>query len=71
MDKSDVNAYMKRWEAVAEIERRELASTSLAEKWRQLGVIKRRAVRLGVARTNNDEEMKIFLLWATLKVDYA
>lgn len=61
---------MKRWEAVAEIEQAELQSTSLVEKWWQLGAIKRRATRLGIVQENSTEEMEIFLLWAKLKVDY-
>jgi PIN domain nuclease of toxin-antitoxin system len=71
MDKSDVRAYAARWEAIAKIERKELQATTLAEKWRQLNAIKRRAARLGITRENNDGEMEIFLLWARLKVDYA
>ena len=62
---------MKRWEAVAQIERRELQSTSLVEKWWQLDAIKQRATRLGIVQENSAEEMEIFLLWAKLKVDYA
>ncbi len=71
MNKSDVRAYVKRWEAVAEIEQRELQETSVAEKWWQLDAIKQRAARLGITQENGAEEMEIFLLWAKLKVDYA
>ena len=71
MDKSDVRAYIARWEAVAKIERKERQAASLAEKWRQLNAIKRRAARLGITRENSDGEREIFLLWARLKADYA
>ena len=71
MNKSDVRAYVKRWEAVAEIERRELQAMSLTEKWWQLDAIKQRATRLGITQENGEEEMVIFLLWAKLKVNYA
>ena len=71
MDKSEVRAYVTRWETVAKIEQKELQAATPAEKWRQLNAIKRRAARLGITRENSDGEMAIFLLWARLKADYA
>jgi hypothetical protein len=67
MKASDAKAYVQRWAAIAEIERREQQSTSVAENWRQLNAIMRRASRLGIAREHDDGEMELFLLWARLR----
>lgn len=70
MKSSDAIAYVKRWEAVAEIERQEMQAASLAENWRRLNRIKRRAARLGIIRKSDDGEMELFLLWAKLRRQY-
>jgi hypothetical protein len=70
MDASDARAYVNRWNAVAEIERKELLSASITEKWRRLNAIKQRAARLGITRGNDDGEMEIFLLWASLRMKH-
>lgn len=70
MDASEAKAYTQRWVAVAEIEQQELQSYSIAENWRQLNAIRRRASRLGITRGNDDGEMEVFLLWARLRAQY-
>ncbi len=70
MEALDAQAYKKRWQAVAEIKQKELQLTTPAENWRKLNAIKQRAIRLGIARENDDGEMAIFLLWARLKSEY-
>jgi hypothetical protein len=67
MEASDVRAYVERWADVAEIKQKELQSASPAENWRRLNALKQRATRLGIARQNDDGEMEIFLLWASIK----
>jgi hypothetical protein len=71
METSDAKAYVQRWTAVAEIERQEQSSATIADKWRQLNAIKRTASRLGIQRRDDDGEMEIFLLWARLRAEYA
>lgn len=70
MDASEAKAYTQRWVAVAEIEQQELQAYSIAENWRQLNAIRRRASRLGITRGNDDGEMEVFLLWARLRAQY-
>ena len=70
MDASEAKAYVRRWEAVAEIEQQAQQSRSVAENWRQLNAIKRRAVRLGITRKSDEGEMSLFLLWARLKANH-
>lgn len=70
MDALDAQAYKKRWQAVAEIEQRELRLATPAENWRRLNAIKQRAIRLGITRENDDGEMAIFMRWAKLKAEY-
>jgi len=70
MDASDARAYVQRWEAVAEVEVHEAKVATIAEKWRRLNDIRRRASRLGIAREGDDGEMEVFLLWAGLKAEY-
>lgn len=70
MDALEAKAYVQRWAAVAEIEQQEQQSRSVAENWRQLNVIKRRALRLGIKREDDAEEMALYLLWARLKAQH-
>ncbi|MCP4360208.1 MAG: hypothetical protein GY796_19545 [Chloroflexi bacterium] len=70
MEALDAQAYKKRWQAVAEIKRKELRSATPADNWRKLNAIKQRALRLGITQENDDGEMAIFLLWARLKSEY-
>lgn len=70
MNASEAKAYVQRWEAVAEIEQQEQQSRSVAENWRQLNAIKRRALRLGISREDDEGEMAIHLLWARLKAQH-
>jgi len=70
MDASEAKAYVQRWEAIAEIEQQEQQSRPIAENWRQLNAIKRRAVRLGITREDDEGEMALFMLWARLKAQY-
>jgi len=71
MSAEDARAYIDRWKAVAEIEQRELQSTTVRENWRRINAIRRRAARLGITRADDDGEMEVFLLWARLRVQYA
>ncbi|MBS1249774.1 MAG: hypothetical protein MAG431_01358 [Chloroflexi bacterium] len=68
---SEARAYVDRWEAVAEIKQQELQSASIAEKWRQLNSIRRRAARLDITGGDNNGEIEIFLRWAKLKAEHA
>lgn len=71
MEASEARAYINRWQAVAEIERKILRKTSPAENWEYLNAIKARAARLDIKREDDEGEMEIFLLWARLKTEYA
>jgi hypothetical protein len=71
MDKTDAIAYRERWLEVERIKRLEAQSTTNQDRWRQLNMIKRRAIRLGITRKEDESEMEIFLLWANLRKKYA
>ena len=71
MDKEDAIAYRERWREVERIERLEVQSATIQDRWRQLNAVKRRAIRLGITRKEEDSEMAIFLLWAKLREKYA
>ncbi len=71
MEASDAVEYKRRWQAVAEIKQKELQTASLAENWRRVNTIKRRARRLGIVREHDDGEMEIYLRWAKLRSEYA
>ncbi len=70
MEASEAKAYVQRWEAVAAIEQQVQQTRSVAENWRQLNAIQRRAARLGITREADEGEMALFLLWARLKAQY-
>ncbi len=62
----DLKAYIARWQAVAEIEQRELQTASLELRWRQLNAVIGMALGLGIF--NSDEsEAEIHQRWANLK----
>lgn len=60
MDASEAKAYIQRWEAVADLEKQRQKPVSVAENWRQLNGIKRRAMRLGITREDDEGEMALF-----------
>ncbi len=70
MNAQDAKAYIKRWQEVEKIERAETQNTSIQERWRQLNSLKRRALRLGIKRENDEGEMEVFLRWANLRRGY-
>jgi hypothetical protein len=70
MDAVDVEAYLERWREVERIEKLESRGASIQDRWRQLNAIKQRAARLGIKREDDDGEMEVFLLWASLRVKY-
>ena len=57
IDASEAKAYIQRWEAFAELEKQGPKPVSVAENWRQLNAIKRRAARLGITREDDEGEM--------------
>lgn len=66
MLKEDVIAYKERWRTVAEVELKELQSTSVETKGQQLNSIISLAMRLGIFRPDSSEEV-VYQRWATLK----
>ena len=70
MNAQDAKNYIKRWQEVEKIERAEIQSTSIQERWRQLNSLKRRALRLGIKRENDEGEMEVFFRWARLRRGY-
>jgi len=71
MNAAEARAYRERWRDVAEIERREAQAATIQDRWRQLNALKQRAARLGIARKDDEGEIEIFYLWASLRITYA
>ena len=67
MDVGDIKFYVKRWQAVSELELEELRASTVQQNWRRLNAIRQSAVRLSIARDDDDYEMEIYLRWANLK----
>ena len=59
MDKSMVDLYRSRWEAVAEIESIEQREASFAQRWSQLNAIIRMAAALGLPVVPDEEQENI------------
>ena len=64
--KDDMAAYLAQWQAVAAIERKELRTTSIETKWRQLHSIINLAIQLGIFKPDPSELM-VYERWAKLK----
>ena len=60
-------AFKKRWEAVNAAEREDLASTPMAHKFRQLGVLMAAARQLGWTEATGAEEGLVRDRWARLR----
>jgi hypothetical protein len=67
VDIGDIKLFRKRWQAVSEVALAELQASSVEQNWTRLNAIRRRAVRLGITRGDDDGEMEVFLRWAKLK----
>ena len=68
MDREQVRAFRDRWQAVAEVEREERRTASMALRWRQLNAVMRLARGLGLdARQMDDGEEIVWQRWARLK----
>jgi hypothetical protein len=66
MDKKRVHAFHRRWQAVQEVQQKELINSSLEMKWRQLNAAHRLGKGLQFSADHPDE-MHIYLRWAKLK----
>lgn len=61
--------YLARWQAVEEIERLELQTSTLELRWQQLNAVINMAIGLGIYETTEDE-IEIFQRWAKLKAQH-
>lgn len=61
-----MKAYRARWQAVAEIELKELRSTSIELRWRQLNSVIGLAIGLGIMKAD-ESEGEVYQRWAKLK----
>jgi len=63
---ADIRAYKKRWEMVAEIERKELALTSPAQKFADVAMLMGVARALGVSTDGDEEVEQVRRRWVLL-----
>jgi hypothetical protein len=66
--KDELEEYIQNWEAVQEVEKQELASTTFKLRWRQLNSLLGMAKVLGIMPQRDDQlEESVFIRWAYLK----
>jgi hypothetical protein len=63
---NEMKAFYTRWQAVAEVERQELQTTTLALRWKQLNAIIGMAIGLGINKPS-ENEIEVFQKWTKLK----
>ena len=61
-----MKTYLKRWEAVAEIELREIQNSTIEQRWHRLNAIIGMAIGLGL-KPSDDDELEVYQRWAKLK----
>jgi len=61
-----MKAYRERWQAVAEIEREELRTATIENRWQQLNAVIGLAIELGILKAD-DSEGEVYQRWAKLK----
>ena len=61
-----IKTYLTRWQAVSEIERQELQTTTMAMRWQQLNSIIGMAIGLGIQGPAEDDP-EVTQRWAKLK----
>jgi len=61
-----MKAFYTRWQAVAEIERQELQTTTLELRWKQLNSVICMAIGLGINKSS-ENEIEVFQIWTKLK----
>ncbi len=72
MEKQDAQAFRDRWQAVAEIEKRELQQASFAQRWRQFNAILQMALDMKLAwpEESIDEIVAVRQRWLRLQEVY-
>ena len=70
LEKSMLEAYKNRWQAVAEVENEEQRQMSFIDRWKKLNAIIRLAQTLGLIRQANEQQINVIRQrWNKLK-DY-
>ena len=67
MDVGNIKLYTQRWEAVEEIQHKELRLTDPTQAWRQVNALRRRAILLDLDMTEDEEALDVIFRWAKLK----
>jgi hypothetical protein len=68
MKKSDVIAYLNRWDVVQKIEREEMLSRTMQQRWLQLNSLFGLAVELKLFENiGNTDEEAVWQRWAELR----
>lgn len=68
MDKTELVAYRRRWEAVESIEREELRRMTIRQRWRMLNSVYGLAKAAGISILPDISEQDIYQLWAKLRI---
>ena len=66
MEKSQVNAYLQRWQAVEAVETEELRAMSITERWKQLNALFGIGLALGF-ESDSASEQAVWERWQTLR----
>jgi transcriptional regulator with XRE-family HTH domain len=70
LTRGEAQAFKRRWEAVNAAEREELASTPVADKFRQVAALVASREKLGWTEALAAEEDQVRLRWARLRKEY-
>ena len=71
MTREQVRAWRDRWQALADLERRELQTASLELRWRQLNAVVQMLQTLGITMSEKQDDVEaVRRRWIALKRHY-
>lgn len=70
MTEISLNEFNRRWEVIAEIEKKERRNTSLAMRWQQLNLLYGMGKALNILNFENAEDNIVRDIWLKLKEQY-
>jgi hypothetical protein len=67
MKASEARAYVQRWQAVEQLRLEKRRAATIQDNWRQLNLIRQRAIDLGLQPSVRNDRKSFHSLWAELK----
>jgi hypothetical protein len=66
MKASEARAYVQRWQAVEQLRLEKRRAATIQDNWRQLNLIRQRAIDLGLQPSVRNDRKSFHRLWAKL-----